>query len=79
MSVMIQVRNVPDDIHRALKTRAAEKGMSLSEYCLTELEQLAKLPTLEEWSRMVAESPGVRFDRPVAEIVREAREDRWPS
>jgi antitoxin FitA len=48
MSKMIQVRNVPDDVHRTLKTRAAAAGMSLSDYIKRELEAAATQATLEE-------------------------------
>jgi plasmid stability protein len=41
MSVMIQIRNVPDDIHRTLKARAAAAGMSMSDYILQDLKRLA--------------------------------------
>ena len=39
MSKMIQIRNVPDDLHRRLKSRAALAGMSLSDYLLNEIRQ----------------------------------------
>jgi antitoxin FitA len=45
---VIQIRNVPDDIHRTLKVRAAAEGTSLSEYVLRELTRLARSPTREE-------------------------------
>lgn len=48
MSKMIQVRNVPDDVHRTLKSRAAAAGMSLSDYIKQDLEIAAARPTLEE-------------------------------
>jgi antitoxin FitA len=48
MSAMIQIRNVPDALHRELKSRAALAGMSLSDYLLAEIRQLAERPTLEE-------------------------------
>lgn len=48
MSKMIQIRNVPDDVHRALKIRAAAEGISLSDYIKRDLEELAKQATLEE-------------------------------
>ena len=41
MSVMIQIRNVPDDLHRTLKARAAKAGMSLSDYLLDEVRRVA--------------------------------------
>jgi antitoxin FitA len=48
MSKMIQLRSVPDELHRTLKVRAAKAGMTLSDYLLSELEQLAKKPTMQE-------------------------------
>lgn len=45
---MIQIRNVPDDVHRALKAKAARLGISLSDYLLSEIRPLADLPTVEE-------------------------------
>ena len=53
----IQIRNVPDDVHRTLKARAAKQGMSLSEYLLAEIVQLAELPTLEELTQRVERRP----------------------
>jgi plasmid stability protein len=48
MSTMIQIRNVPDALHRRLKSRAALAGMSLSDYLLSEIRELAERPTLDE-------------------------------
>lgn len=48
MSKMIQIRNVPDRLHRALKVRAAEAGLSLSDYLKRELATIAERPTFEE-------------------------------
>jgi antitoxin FitA len=48
MSAMIQIRNVPDSLHRRLKSRAALSGMSLSDYLLSHLRALADQPTMEE-------------------------------
>jgi plasmid stability protein len=48
MSKMIQIRNVPDEVHRTLKVRAASEGLSLSDYVKRDLEELAKQATLEE-------------------------------
>lgn len=49
MSSMIQIRNVPDELHRDLKVRAARSGMTLSDYLLAELRSLAVRPTMHEW------------------------------
>lgn len=48
MSKMIQIRNVPDDVHRILKVRAAAEGLSLSDYVKRDLEELATQATIEE-------------------------------
>jgi plasmid stability protein len=48
MSVMIQIRNVPEALHRRLKSRAALAGVSLSDYLLDEIRRVAERPTLDE-------------------------------
>jgi antitoxin FitA len=48
MSKMIQIRDVPDDVHRTLKVRAAAEGLSLSDYIKRDLEELARQATLED-------------------------------
>ena len=45
---MIQIRNVPDEVHRTLKMRAAAEGLSLSDYLLRDIERAANRPTIEE-------------------------------
>lgn len=45
---MIQIRNVPENLHRTLKARAAMAGMSLSDYLLAEIRQVFERPTLED-------------------------------
>lgn len=49
MASMIQIRNVPDDLHRELKARAAQSGMTLSDFLLQELGALSTRPTMKEW------------------------------
>lgn len=70
MSKMIQIRNVPDDVHRALKVRAAEEGISLSDYIKRDLEELAKQLTIEEiFARARARGPsGITTEEIVAGI-----------
>lgn len=46
---MIQIRNVPEELHRDLKVRAARSGITLSDYLLAELRALAVRPTMQEW------------------------------
>jgi len=76
MSKMIQIRNVPDDLHRTLKARAAMEGMSLSEYLLSEMRRLAAQPTLREFlERLHAREP-VRLRESAASVIRKGRETR---
>lgn len=51
--VMVQVRHVPDDVHRELKARAARAGVSLSDYVLAELVRVTSRPTLDELHQRV--------------------------
>jgi plasmid stability protein len=76
MPKMIQIRNVPDDLHRQLKLRAVHAGMSLSDYLLSEVREIADKPTLAEWTGRVANRPpsGVSSDQVVA-AVRAARDE----
>ena len=59
MSKMLQVRNVPDELHRTLKIRAANNGMTLSDYVLSELEAIAEKPTLAELSERIRQQEPV--------------------
>lgn len=75
MSKMIQVRNVPDQLHRKLKVRAAEQGVSLSDYILAELRRLAERISPQELAarvRVVRED----LDPSPAEILRAERDRR---
>jgi antitoxin FitA len=76
MSKMIQIRNVPDALHRKLKARAAMAGMSLSDYLLLEIRKSADVPTLAELEERLRKLPPVSVEIDTAEMVREARESR---
>jgi plasmid stability protein len=76
MSVMIQIRNVPEETHRRLKARAALEGMSMSDYILRELRRLAEKPTLEELGARIAEQPTVELGESAAQAVRRIRDAR---
>ena len=73
MSVMIQIRNVPDGLHRRLKSRAALAGMSLSDYLLSEIRQVAERPTLDELRSRLERRPGLN---PSVEPVQAVRAER---
>jgi len=73
MSKMIQIRNVPDDVHRTLKIRAAEAGLSLSDYLLREVERSAKRPTLEEVLAAIKSDGSVKPKESSVRAVRSGR------
>jgi antitoxin FitA len=73
---MIQLRNVPDALHRALKARAARAGMSLSEYLLAEIKEIAEKPTLTELRERLQERKPVNLRINTARMVREERDAR---
>ena len=76
MSKMIQIRDVPDALHRKLKARAAMAGMSLSDYLLSELRRTAEVPTLAELEERLSKLPPVSVEIDTAQMVRQARESR---
>ena len=76
MPVMIQIRHVPDEIHRVLKSRAAKQAKSLSDYLLAELRLMAELPTLEEMHERLQQRSRVNPDVSSANLIREERDSR---
>ncbi len=76
MSRMIQIRNVPDEVHRKLKVRAAKEGVTLSELLAREARRLAEQPTLEEIRERLLSRPQVKLSVPPAVVIREERDRR---
>lgn len=76
MSKMVQLRHVPDDLHRKLKARAATAGMSLSDYLVAEVRRAAERPTIEDLRARLASRSPVRPSVLPAEVVRQKREGR---
>ncbi len=76
MSGMIQIRNVPDALHRQLKSRAALAGMSLSDYLLGEIRQVAERPTLDELRARLRSRSETNPSLSPAEAVRAERDSR---
>ena len=76
MSKMIQVRNVPDEVHREAKARAARAGLSLSDYLLRVLEQDLAVPPVEEVLARIAGRERLEPSESPAELVRAERERR---
>jgi hypothetical protein len=71
---MIQVRNVPDDVHRKIKVKAAMSGMSLSDYLLREITYLAEQPTREEWEERLSRLPSVASPEEIVDMIRAHRD-----
>lgn len=74
MGTMVQIRNVPDALHRRLKSRAALAGMSLSDYLLNEIRQSAERPTLDELRARLHRRTEATPSVPPAEAVRAERD-----
>lgn len=74
MSKMIQIRNVPEALHRKLKSRAAESGQTLSDYILAEVERLAVRPTRDDMLARIHRRRRLTLKTPAAVVVREERE-----
>ncbi len=73
MSKMIQIRDVPEQVHSTLKARAAREGMSLSDFIKRELERAAERPTMQEWLERTQSAKPIRAKRSAAQIIRELR------
>ncbi len=76
MSTMIQIRNVPSDVHRQVKARAALAGMSMSEYILRELQKSLERPTRQQLLARLASLPPLELDPSPAALLREGRDSR---
>jgi plasmid stability protein len=73
---MIQIRNVPEDLHRTLKVRAARSGTTLSAMLLAELREIADKPTLDEWLVEAERLEPVNVGESPVELVRADRDSR---
>jgi len=76
MPRMIQVRNVPDNVHRTLKAQAALAGMSLSDFLLAEIRHLAERPTIAELRERLRRRSHIAGALSAAEAVRRERDAR---
>ena len=76
MPKMIQIRNVPDEVHKTLKVRAAQMGMTLSDYLKREVVRIAETPTVEEWLERLSRRTPVDLRESIEDAVRAEREGR---
>jgi len=74
MPTMIQIRNVPDALHRRLKSRAALAGMSLSDYLLSEIREVAERPSLTELRARLERRSGIAPSVAPAQAIRDERD-----
>jgi len=76
MSVMVQIRNVPEELHAKLKARAAEAGVSLSDYLLNIVREIGERPTIAEMRERLRRLTPVETEESSAEAVRAVRAER---
>ncbi|HBX08275.1 MAG: hypothetical protein GX471_10000 [Candidatus Microthrix parvicella] len=72
----VQIRVSPDDLHRELKTRAANEGRSLSDFALAQLRQAVAHPPWQDVLRRIASRSSVKLSEPAAELLRAERDAR---
>jgi plasmid stability protein len=75
-STMVQIRNVPPELHRRLKARAAIEGLSMSDYVLREVRKALDRPTRQEVLERLQARPLRRLRRSAAEVLRAERDAR---
>ncbi len=73
---MVQLRNVPEEIHRRLKARAAIEGMSMSDYVLREIRKALDRPTRQEILERLVARPVRRTRQSAAAVIRADRDSR---
>lgn len=76
MSMMIQIRNVPEALHRRLKARAAMEGMSMSLYVRREIERSLARPSQRAVIEAIRREPEITLEALPADVLREQRESR---
>lgn len=76
MSKMIQLRNVPDELHRKLKARAAAQGQSLSDFLIAEIRTIAERPSAAEIRYRLQQRAPAKVRESAARAVRAERDTR---
>ena len=73
---MVQIRDVPDNVHSTLKARAAREGMSLSDFIKRELERTAERPSMQEWLERTQQAKPISSKLSPAQAIRELRDSK---
>ncbi|MEO0982277.1 MAG: hypothetical protein AAFX03_06460 [Pseudomonadota bacterium] len=76
MNKHIQIREIPEETHRKLKARAAEEGLSMSDYLKRLIERDLKRPRWDEIKARMANMPSVELPESTAEMIRRERDSR---
>ena len=76
MTAMIQIRNVPEPLHRRLKIRAAEEGISMSQFLLREIERSLDRPRRQDVLEAIRNQPKVVLGETPAEVLYQERDSR---
>ena len=74
MATVIQIRSVPEEIHRQVVERSALEGLTISEFLLREIRKALMKPPRAELLSRVASYPKLDLAARAAEIIREARD-----
>jgi antitoxin FitA len=74
MPKTIQVRNVPDQVHKTLKARAAREGISLSDFIKRELQHTAERPTMREWLERTRQRRPIKSKLTAVQVIRALRD-----
>jgi hypothetical protein len=74
LAKMIQIRHVPDEVHRALVAKAEELGLSLSDDLRAEVTKVAERPSMAEVLARIRELPPVEVTGSSADIIRRWRD-----
>lgn len=72
----LQIKNVPDDVHAQIRQRAAEDGVTISDYLLRVAENATKRPTIEEMVRRLQERGPIEVSIEPVDIIRADRDSR---
>jgi plasmid stability protein len=76
MAKMIQIRHVPDPLHRELKSRAASEGLTLSDFILRELRRACSYPSQAEIVARIRARGELKVSTPPEDVVRAERDSR---
>lgn len=74
MAVHLQIRDLPDELHRTLRERADRRGLSLRQYALEVLQEHCRQPTVDEWLDGLDRLTPAPLSTAAAEAVRQSRE-----